>query len=53
MLAGGAVGVGGGLVGDVKQFCYLGDVFDCGGAEIENKGKSWGSMEKVKYQAFC
>ena len=29
--AGGAVGVGGGVVGEVKQFCYLGDVLECGG----------------------
>ena len=29
--AGGAVGVGGDVVGEVNQFCYLGDVLECGG----------------------
>ena len=24
-------GEGGGVVGEVKQFCYLGDVLECGG----------------------
>ena len=47
--AGGAVGVGGGVVGEVKQFCYFGDVLECGWRFREsNKGQSWGSMGKVE-----
>ena len=33
--AGGAVGVGGGAVGEVKQFCYLGAVLECGEVQRE------------------
>ena len=46
--AGGAVGVGGGIVGEVKQFCYLGDVLECGGGPESNKGQSCCSMGKVE-----
>ena len=33
--AGGGIGVRGGVVGEVKQFCYLGDVLECGGGSGE------------------
>ena len=49
--AGGAAGVGGGVVGEVKQF-YLRDVLDCGvgggGCRKSNKGLSLGTMKKVE-----
>ena len=42
--AGGAVGVGGG-VGKVKQFCYLGDVLECGGGSERAIRASMGKVE--------
>ena len=47
--AGGAVGVGRGVVGEVKQFCYLGDVLECGGGSERairaGVGAAWGKWE--------
>ena len=44
----GAVGVGGAVVGEVKQFCYLGDVLECGGGSERairaRVGAAWGKL---------
>ena len=51
--AGGAVGVGGGVVGEVKQFCYLGlgDVLECGGGSERairaRVGAAWGKWKEI------
>ena len=48
---GGAVGVEGGVVGEVKQFCYLGDLLECGGgserAIRERVGAAWGKWKEI------
>ena len=47
----GAVGVGGGVVGEVKQFCYLGDVLECGGGSERairaRVGAAWGKWNEI------
>ena len=49
--AGGAIGVGGGVVGEVKQFCYLGDVLECGGGSEKairaRVGAAWGKWKEI------
>ena len=40
--------MGGGVVGEVKKFCYLGDVLVWGRLKESNNGQSWGSMGKVE-----
>ena len=51
--AGGAVGVGGAVVGEVKQicYCYLGDVFECGGGSERairaRVGAAWGKWKEI------
>ena len=43
--------MGGGVVGKVKQFCYLGDVLECGGGserEIRARvGAAWGKWKEI------
>ena len=50
-VAGGAVGVGAGVVGEVKQFYNLMDVFDCGrGAERAIRarvGSAWSNWREI------
>ena len=52
---GGAVGVGGGVVGEVKKFCYLGDVLECGGGSERairaRVGAAWAAWGKWKETA--
>ena len=47
----GAVGVGGGVVGEVKQFCYLWDVLECGGGSERairaRVGVAWGKWKEI------
>ena len=47
--AGRAVGVEGGVVGEMKQFCYLGDVLECGGGSERairaRVGAAWGKWK--------
>ena len=49
--AGRAVGVGGGVVGEVKQFCFLGDVLECGvGSERAIRARvraAWGKWKEI------
>ena len=49
--AGGAVGVGGGVVGEVKQLCYLRDVLEYGGfserAIRARVGAAWGKRKEI------
>ena len=46
---GGAVSVGGGVVGEVKQFCCLEDVLEFGGgSERAIRARVGGSMGKVE-----
>ena len=49
--AGGAIGVGGGVVDEVKQFCYLGDVLECGGgSERAIRARvmaAWGKWKEI------
>ena len=49
--AGGAIGVGGGVVGEVKQFCYLGYVLECGGGSERairaRVGAAWGKWKEM------
>ena len=49
--AGGAVGVGCGVVGELKQFCYLGDVLECGGGSERairaRVGTAWGKWKEM------
>ena len=51
----GAVGVDAGLVGEVKQLCYVGDVLDCKvGCRNRNKGHfgtAWRNWSQIS--AFC
>ena len=46
-----AVGAGGGVVGEVKQFCYLRDVLECGGGSERairaRVGAAWGKWVKI------
>ena len=47
--SGGAVGVGGGVVGKVKQFCYISDVLECGrGSERAIRARVWAAWGKRK-----
>ena len=48
-MLGGAIGVGGGVVGEVKQFCYLRDVLECGGgSERAIRARVWAAWGKWK-----
>ena len=48
---GGTVGVGGSVVGEVKQFCYLWDVLECGGGSERairaRVGAAWGKWKEI------
>ena len=48
---GGAAGAGGGVVGEVKRFCYPGDVLECGGgsegAIRARVGAAWGKWKEI------
>ena len=41
----------GGVVGEVKQFCYLGDVLECGGGSERaikaRVGAAWGKWKEI------
>ena len=51
VLGGGDVGVGGCVVGEVKKFCCLRDVLDCGGfaerAIRARVGAAWGKWKEI------
>ena len=48
---GGAVGLGVGVVGEVKQFCYLRDVLECGGGSERTirarVGAAWRKWKEI------